>query len=290
MEIQISNPTPQSPLTPVQWNYAEVKQWLQDGLARYQGVVYTEDMMAEAKADRAKLNKVAEAIDTKRKEMKRFYLTPYEDFERQAKELIGMVKEVTDVIGAQIKAFDGTKKAAKLEEIRATYMAMIGNLAPLVPYKRLHDPKWLNVSVSMGKVTQELGQKVDRITSGLSALDKLGMEPDIDTTVRDVFLRTFDLAAAMSERERILRQREEMARYKAARAAQEAEAQAQRQTPAAAPEYTPPAPEPPAPTRFSDNNTAPAIHTVTFRIRVTAEQLRALGDYMKANNIRPERV
>lgn len=292
MEIQISNPTPQSPLTPVQWNYEEVKQWLQDGLARYQGVVYTEDMITEAKADRAKLNKVAEAIDTKRKEMKRFYQTPYEDFERQAKELTGMVKAVTDAIGAQVKAHDERRKAEKLEEIKGAYTSMAGNLALLVPYERLHDPKWLNVSVAMGKVLQELGQKIDRITAGLSALDKLGMEPDIDIAVRDVFMRTFDLAAAMTERDRIMKQREEMARYQAARAAQEAEAQAkiQAQAQAVTPEYTPPTAQEPTPTRFSDNNTAEPIHTVTFRIRVTKAQLDALGAFMRANNIRPERV
>lgn len=292
MEIQISSPTPQSPLTPVVWNYPEIKKWLEDGLARYQGVVYTEDLISEAKADRAKLNKIADAIDTKRKEMKRFYLTPYEDFEKEAKDLVGMIKAVTDAIGIQIKACDERRKAEKLETIKVTYVHMICNLAQLVPYERLHDPKWLNASVPMSKVSQELGQKIDRITAGLTAIDNLGMEPDIDTTVRDVFLRTFDLATAMAERERILRQREEMTRYQATRAAQAAEVQTNVRANAhpVTPEQTPPNAPDATPAKVGGNDSYEQIITVAFRIRVTKAQLDALGAFMRANNIRPERV
>ena len=73
MEIQVLSPTQAHPLPPVQWNYEEVKQYVVDGLSRYKGVVYDDTQIALAKTDRANLNKLAAAIDAKRKEMKAMY-------------------------------------------------------------------------------------------------------------------------------------------------------------------------------------------------------------------------
>ena len=88
MEIQIYNPTQTQPLPPIQWNYEAVKKWVEDGLKAYEGKVYTEDTVAQAKKDRATLNKLVDAIDGKRKEMKKLYLEPFEVFDGQAKGLI----------------------------------------------------------------------------------------------------------------------------------------------------------------------------------------------------------
>lgn len=280
MQIEIYSPANNQPLPPVEWNYTAVKQWVEDGLEAYKGRVYTEETIAMAKKDRANLNKLADAIDGKRKEMKAMYLRPYEEFEAQAKELTAMVKAQSAQIDAQVKAYDESRKQEKLERIKAElYTPMIDNLAGLVPYDRLHDPKWLNVTVSMATVSTELSGKIERIVSGLASIDTLNLAPDIAEQVKGVFLKHFDLAAALEERKRIEKQREELARYEAAKTA-----------PAVEEKYTPIEPAEPTATRFSDNNTAEPIHTVVFRIRVTPTKLKLLGDFMKANGIRPERV
>ena len=142
MQIEIYSPANNQPLPPVEWNYTAVKQWVEDGLEAYKGRVYTEETIAMAKKDRANLNKLADAIDGKRKEMKAMYLRPYEEFEAQAKELTAMVKAQSAQIDAQVKAYDESRKQEKLERIKAElYTPMIDNLAGLVPYDRLHDPK-----------------------------------------------------------------------------------------------------------------------------------------------------
>ena len=93
-------------------------------LAAYKGRVYTEDTVTEAKKDRANLNKLADAIDTKRKEMKAMYLEPYAQFETQAKELTAMVKDQVAEIDAQVKAFENFRKQEKLERIKVKYGMM----------------------------------------------------------------------------------------------------------------------------------------------------------------------
>lgn len=287
MEIQILTPTQAQPLPPIKWNYAEVKAWIEDGLARYKGVVYDETQIAEAKKDRAQLNKLVQALDAKRKEMKALYLHPYEEFEAQAKELIAMVKEQAASIDTQVKSYDDRRRQEKLEKIKSEiYTPMIDGLGALVPYEKLHDHRWLNVTCSISTIGTEMAQKIERIASGLEAIDKLDLDDALTEQAKGIFLQNFDLAAAIKSTERILEQRAALERLRA-------DANAQK---TAAPEnssetkYTPPESAEPARTRFSDDNTAEKIHTVVFRIRVTAAQLNGLGEYMRANNIRPERV
>lgn len=308
MEIQIYEPTNGQPLPAVKWNYPEVKAWLEDGLAAYKGRVYTEETIGQAKKDRANLNKLADAIAVKRREMKAMYLQPYENFEEQAKELEGMVKEQSAEIDAQVKAYESARKEEKQEKIKELYGTLIGNLAALVPYERLHNPKWLNVTTTMATITDELGRKIDKIEAGLASIDNLGLEADIAQQVKGVFLKDFDLAAALSEKDRIIRQREELERFKVEQDRRRvvdagtpgvfdglrpgdvvrfggpgcAESATDTRTPACS-KNAPAA-------RRSGNTGAEKMHTITFRICVTSAQLQGLGDYMKANGIRPERV
>ena len=283
MEIQVYNPTQAQPLPPITWNYLEVKQWVEDGLQAYRGRVYDNDTIADAKKDRANLNKLAAAIDSKRKEMKAMYLAPYEQFEAEAKELVNMIKTVSAEIDAQVKTFEDFRKQEKQEFIvEQIYKPLIGNLAELVPYERLHNPKWLNVTTSVNEVSDEIARTVEKIESGLKAIDQLNLEADIAERVKSVFLKNFDLAAAIAEKERIEAEREKMARYRATQQAQVAEPTPQAiSAPVKEEQPTQPAQRPVEEEKVLE---------VVFRIHVTKSQLDGLGAYMKANNIKPERV
>lgn len=284
MEIQIFNPTQAQPLPEISWNYAELKQQLEAGLANYKGLAYSDDQIGEAKKDRAKLNKLADAIDGKRKEMKALYLRPYEAFEAQAKELVGMVKAAVREIDDQVKAYEAARKEEKLRAIQEQYRAMIGDLAELAPYERLHNPRWLNATAGMGAICQELGNKIDRITAGLTAIDGLQLPPELAGPVKAIFLRDFDLAAALAEKDRLQRQQEELARYEAVRAAQ-----ANQMPPAAPAAPTAPIATQSAP-RPEESPTAEEIFTVDFRIRATRVQLQGLKQSMINLGIKPERI
>lgn len=287
MEIQILTPTQAQPLPPIQWNYQEVKQWISDGLTRYKGVVYTESQIAEAKKDRAQLNKLVQAIEVKRREMKQLYLQPYLNFEAEANELIGMVKEQAAEIDTQVKAYEERRREEKLEKIKTElYAPMIDGLGDLVPYEKLHDPKWLNVTCSIGTIGAEMARKIENIVAGLEAIDKMGLTPNMASRVKAVFLKKFDLAAAIAEKEHIEKMEASLRQYEEARTAPKAAPTDN----SSAPKYTPPEPAAPVSAQQSAGVTEEKIHTVVFRIHVTAAQLNGLGAYMRANGIKPERV
>jgi len=286
MEIQIYTPTQAQPLPPVQWNYEEVKLWMEDRLARYKGVVYDDTQIALAKTDRANLNKLAAAIDAKRREMKALYLQPYTEFDAQAKELTAMVKMQVDEIDAQVKAFENFRKEEKLAFIKEQiYTPIVGNLAELIPYDKIHNPKWLNVTASAATIGNDIAQIVDHVTTSLKVIDGLNLDPDVAERVKSVFLRGHDLAEAIEEKDRIEAEREKLERYKAAQQAQSAPTSAQaagvENTQHAEERATAPAEQPPAEEK---------TYSVTFRINVTRAQLDQLGAFMRSINIKPERV
>ena len=283
MEIQIFNPTQAQPLPPIQWNYEAVKKWVEDGLKAYEGRVYTEDTVAQAKKDRATLNKLVEAIDGKRKEMKKLYLEPFEVFDGQAKGLIETVKKQSAEIDAQVKAFENFQKEKKKAAIVKAYDEMIGDLKELVPYEKLHEPKWLNVSTSLATASTELAGKIDRIISGLAAIDKLDIDPEIATQVKGTFLKGFELAAALAEKDKLEKQRNELNRLKAAKNAQEAPQ-------ASKGEIIRQETENSAGAKITAAGSIPddtaEKYTVIFKVEATAEQLGALKSFLKTNNIK----
>lgn len=291
MQIEIYAPNQGQTLPPVEWNFAEVKQWVQDGLEAYKGRVYTDDTIALAKKDRATLNKLAEAIDSKRKEMKAKYLEPYEQFDRDTKELKAMIKDQAAEIDAQVKSYEKFKKAAKLEGIKVElYGPMIGKLADLVPYEKLHDPKWLNVSTSKSTISTELGGKIDRIISGLETIDKLDYPEDVKEVTRVAFLRNFRLDEAIAETEAAMKCREAQGRLQAASESTQPEGE----------RYTPPNDENPLHGQAEAQEADKTIHTepqeevhtieLDFRVWVTRQQMAALKEFLNSNGIKFGRV
>lgn len=283
MQIEIYTPTQAQPLPPVEWNYEAVKQWVQDGLKAYEGRVYTDDTINEAKKDRANLNKLVKALDTKRKEIKAVYLEPYTLFEQQAKELTAMVEQQSREIDAQVKAYDERRKQEKLEKIKTElYGPMIGNLAELVPYKKLHDPKWLNVTVGMTAVSSELAAKIDRIVIGLASIDKLALPEDVAAQVKGVFLERGDLSEAIAAKDRIMDERERLERYQAAQEATETN-----EAPEC--ENTLPQEKKTAETKLADEGEVETMQ-IDFRVWVTCPQMLALREFLTSNNIKYGKV
>ena len=277
MQLEIYTPTEGQTLPPIEWNFAAIKQWLEDGLQAYKGRVYDDSQIKEAKKDAASLRKLREAIDGKRKEMKSRYLEPYTAFEAQAKELTGMIDAQVAEISAQINAYDEARKAEKQEHIKALYAEIMGDLAALVPYEKIHNQKWLNVTVSVKNIEAEIVEKAESIRAALASIDSLGLPNEIFVPVNATYLAKLDLAAALAEKDRIERELAAIAEYKASKVQQEAPgAKMEQPVPQEALGYA--ADEP------------PELLTVDFRVHATREQLSALKAFLVAQGIKYGKV
>ena len=113
-------------------NFPELKSALTAMLSRYQGMVYTESMLPAAKADKTELSRLRTEIDNRRKEIKRAYLAPYNDFEAQVKELLAMVDAPLSEVKTFLSEMEAREKEAKRQEIETYFFqncAALGALA-----------------------------------------------------------------------------------------------------------------------------------------------------------------
>lgn len=92
------------------FNFEELKAELAEKLDYYNNLVVTEDTIKEGKAEKAKLNKLREAVESKRKEIKKECMAPYTDFEAKVKELVAMIDAPVAAIDGQLKVFEEQRR------------------------------------------------------------------------------------------------------------------------------------------------------------------------------------
>lgn len=212
----------------IDFNFEELKIQLDQSLELYTGLVVTEDGIKAAKEDRAKLNKLREALEAKRKEVKRECMAPYTDFEAKVKELVGLIDKPISAIDGQLKEHEERRRADKRAEVLAIYEETVGELRSLLPFERLWVDTWYNTGVSLKKIREAITDTEMRVSKDLEVLGTV--ESEFAEAVKLKYLEGLDLSAALAERARLQERaaklrayEEEQARAKAA-AAERAEA------------------------------------------------------------------
>ena len=102
----------------IEFNFDELKQEIESRVSMYTNLVYTDEQIKQAKADRANLNKFVKALSDERIKMKKQCLKPYEGFEAKVNELSKIVQEPIALIDKQVREYEEQQKKAKLEKIK----------------------------------------------------------------------------------------------------------------------------------------------------------------------------
>ena len=200
MELKIYNPSEEDGfIKAIEWNYDELKAELSQKLEDYKGLVYTEEQIKEAKADRAKLNALATAIDSKRKEIKKQCLQPYEAFEAQIKDLLALIKEPVSLIDTQIKDFEEEKKKKKLEEVKELFERLkteAGEELEFISFEQVFEDKFLNASTSLKQVETVINNIFNSVKCNLKTIAEL---KDYTFEATEVYKETLNLNEALEK-------------------------------------------------------------------------------------------
>lgn len=206
----------------IQFNFAELKEEITAKAELYKNMVYTEDTIKEAKADKATLNKFIKVLEDKRKDVKKQCLQPYEDFEKQIKELVAIVNEPVQLIDSQVKAYDEKRKAEKLDQIKAIWEE--SDHPEWLSCNMIFDNRWLNVTFSLKQVQDAITERLAQINTELTTLNSL---TEFAFEAVEVYKNTLDVNRAIAEGQRladIQKRKQEDAMRKAAAEAAEKEA------------------------------------------------------------------
>ena len=211
------------------FNFDELKAELAERLEHYNGLIVTEDGIKEAKTDRAKLNKLRTAIDTRRKDIKKEYLKPYAEFEGKIKELTVLIDQPIRAIDTQLADYEQRRKEAKLQRVQEAYEEIIPkNMSDIIPLQKIMDQKWLNATTTMKSVEEELQTWRKRVEADCMVLDSV--EDEYRTAALKVYMDTLDIARAVKHRDELkeakaaflAREAEKKARLEAQKAQEEA--------------------------------------------------------------------
>lgn len=294
MITDLDKAVPQS----LDFNFEEVKAWLGENLAAYRNMAVTEDGIAAAKSDKAKIRKISSAISEQRIAVKKRYLEPYNDFEANMKELSGMCDEAAKNIDDQLKKFEEQRKAQKRNDLLAFYQTQ--NAPAWLTFERIENPRWMNVTFSMDEAQNEITEKVNAVNADVESIS--GFDAEFADEMLLEYRKTLNVSGAIQRGNELRRMKQERERRRAeqeaaekARTAEREEAERRRAEAAIAAKQAREAAE--MTEQEEEPTQEPAeqpeeepVQILEFRVYVTQEQKIALRDWLKENGIRVTRV
>lgn len=185
----------------IEANFDALEKRVRKTVELYRGATYDltkADKIKEAKNDRSYLNGLKAEIEERRKAVKREYNKPLAAFEQRCKEITSIIDDAADGIKAQLDEAEERRRAGARAALEAHYREFAELLAPVVPYERLHDDKWLNKSFGEVKAKKALEEKVSAVARDWDTLKaQRGSMAHYEVAERELF-RTLDLGSALN--------------------------------------------------------------------------------------------
>lgn len=292
MELKIYNPQDSGFLQKIEWNFEELKKEIAAASHEYEASVYTDDTIRAAKSDRAKLNKFVDALNGKRTEIRKALLKPDEQFSQEIKELTGIVQKAISNIDSQVKSYEQRLREEKISKVQEFYEENINDLASILPFDRVFKSEYANASTTMKSIKEDILSLIQIVGEGLAIINEVDSKYAGD--MKEVFLRTYDIGAAMAERNRLEVAEEKRKAYEEelARKKAEREANVQKETSRViqAGNAVAPIEEPKKEPSTSQNipiveTVEDPLHILDFRVHATKVQLDKLKEFLITNNI-----
>lgn len=274
LEIRVTSPTDDAFVEHIVWNADEIAKEVEAKVGYYKNLVYTEDQVAEAKKDRAKLRKFVTALKDKDREIKDRCLAPYEEFHNQMQKIIYLVEEPAELIDKQVKEYEEGQKRQKLAAISDLFEKK--GFQPWVELERIMNSKWLNKTYSMKQIDADMTTIQHKIGEDILLINgqKEGMQAALSE-----YKRSMDVTAAMAAAQRYTeakRAEEELTR------AMQAEPVQAEHIPYEKPQIIPPPKSAPLPEVYQDGT--PVRKELMFKVLVTREEMQKLNRFLLDNH------
>lgn len=215
LTVQIQKPI----IPPLVWNKEAVEAYVNDAVEKYVGIVYTDDMIDDAKKDRAKLNALEKQLAKAFTATKDVYLGPLAELETVTKDLRQKIKKTSGEIDVQVKSYEDALKQAKKNDLYHVYTAAAGSLAVLVPFEKIFNERWLNKTYAFSTAEKELKTIIEEKRLELDDLAD-DCEPGEEyEAVKRAYLKNLSMKEARAERKELRdfkAQQEQAAQAKAA--------------------------------------------------------------------------
>lgn len=143
-------------------NYEALQQQLSELLKDFNGLVVTDENLKSVEQTKTNLKKLKDEFNNKRKQVKREYNIPYDDFKRDIDGLISQVDQVFVPIDNKIKVL----KEKQREERKQHVLELISGMSKEYGVKSEDVPfneKWTNKSLSKIQLTRDISDALKTV-------------------------------------------------------------------------------------------------------------------------------
>ena len=180
----------------IELNFDEIEKALDEKLAEYKGAVFTEESKTYARKEVASLRKFKEKFETVRKNVKREWMKPYDDFEKRMKQLTAKIDEPINLINSQVEAFERKRKEERRSRIREIYQELIGDMGAYRELGRIYGLKWENATTTEKTIRESISSSVESARMAVNTIS--GMQSEAVEKALDIFRESMDMAKAVS--------------------------------------------------------------------------------------------
>lgn len=204
----------------IKFNFEQLKNEVIASTQKYVGLVYSDEDIKLAKADRSALNKLKKAINDERIRREREYMQPFNEFKAQVNEIIGIIDQSVNSIDKQIKECDEKRKLEKQANIRNIWEE--SEHPNFLQLEKVFDSRWLNASYSMKQIEEDINAYIKKVDADISVLEQLDA---YSFEAIEYYKTTLELSTAIAEAKRLVDIQKRKEEAEARRKAEEEEAQ-----------------------------------------------------------------
>ena len=272
-------------LEPIKFNFEQLKQEITTKVENYKNIVYSEENIKEAKADRANFNKLAKALNDEKIRVKNTVLEPYLPFEKQCNELIDLVKEASTHADTQIKSYEQQIKDEKLKQIMNFFLENVGDYADLINFDDIYNERWLNATYKMEQIEKDILHTLAKTKTDMAVIDSQFKEEDINKQVKMEYFNNIAnpsvLTMAILKGNTIIENNKKLEMLKQKEESSQNITKSEEKITNNTENVT---------ESLGNSPEDEELQILDFRVHVTQRQKFALKEFLKSNNIKFERV
>lgn len=176
-------------------NFEEIKKDLIEKTEVYGKIVYTDENIQSAKADRSTLNKFIKAVNDERIRIQKEYMKPFDTLKAQCDELMKIAEEPKAAIDKVVKEYEAIKQDEKKQKIEELFESLF--FPEFVKLnEKIFNPKWLNATVTMKQIEDSLQETKTQIIANCQTLAGL---PSYSHEAVIYYQRTLDVTGALAK-------------------------------------------------------------------------------------------
>ena len=187
----------------IAFNSSQIKKCIHEISEMHKGLQYTEGQYADLKKDLAKLRKIEKDLTSQTSYVKKKYMEPFDNFKKEMDEIRSELGNTIKDLSAQGDEFEKQRKEKKLAEIKSLYQELCTNAQVEIPFSKVFQDKWLNVSTTKASIKKSVKSFLCAYQQDIESIENSCKYYE---QAKKVYLETFDLNAALKENNELLRQ------------------------------------------------------------------------------------